>query len=233
MNNRCPRPADGNGLVYDRPEVDVSPGQRKLPPSGRRHIQFLDFWKGSPSWAARVVSIGSVLLLLIGLIEPIAVQAETSPAAPAGFAYGVRLEATGDHLETAVSLAARLGLQWLAITLDWGEIWAKPQKGPDYSGLQPAMDLAEASSIPVLVSVTHAPDWALTSSGPNPDQTAQLVRAIIQQYPSIKAVELFPGANTIRGWGAAPDPGAYMALLRHVQSSIDSIDRPIQWIAGG
>ncbi len=181
----------------------------------------------------RVLSIGSVLLLLTSLFGPFAARAENIQARPSGFAYGARLEASGDHLETAVGLAARLGLQWLAMTLDWGEIWGNPNSAPDFSSLEQAMELARVNSIPVLVSVTNAPKWALTPNGPDADLTAQLILAVVQKYSPIQAVELFPGANTAQGWGAPPDPGSYTVFFKAVQAGTGEIGRTLQWIAGG
>ncbi len=187
----------------------------------------------SQTAARRVLSIGSVLLLLTSLFGPLTARAESLQAGRPGFAYGARLEASGDHLETAVGIAARLGLQWLAMTLDWEEIWADSDSTPDFSSLQQAMDLAQANSIPVMVSVTNAPNWALTPEGPDPNLTTQLILSIVQRYSPIQAVELFPGANTKQGWGAQPDPGSYMALFRDVQAGMGEPGLNLKWVAGG
>jgi hypothetical protein len=61
-----------------------------------------------------------------------------------------------------------------------------------------------------------------------------LIRDIISRYPSrTLAFELFPSANTLRGWGAAPNPAAYAAMLQSVRSSLSDLSSAITLVAAG
>jgi hypothetical protein len=65
-----------------------------------------------------------------------------------------------------------------------------------------------------MISITNPPQWAIISSGPDPDLTAAIVLSLAHMFPeTLLAVELFPGANTKNGWGAPPNPAAYVEML--------------------
>jgi hypothetical protein len=143
------------------------------------------------------------------------------------------LDPRGLHLEAAVEIAARLNLQWIAVECDWAQGWPTPEAVFPPVELHEAMVLARSRALPVVVMVTNAPGWARDGAGPDPEITAELVARLVDRYPQIGAVELFPGANTIQGWGAAPDPAAYARLLQESHQALEASGAATGLIAGG
>jgi hypothetical protein len=90
---------------------------------------------------------------------------------------------------------------------------------------------ARQSNIAILLSVTHAPAWAMTPTGPDPNLTTSLILSLARMYSgSLRAIELYPAVNTARGWGSAPDPIAYAALYQAAQAALNAEDHDIQLI---
>ncbi len=159
-----------------------------------------------------------LVILLPGLILPnsAAVAAGGLPGS-VEFGYGARLDARGGNPEGALQMAHSLGLEWIALDFNWQQDWVDPNGQPDTSVLSRQATLASQRGLSVLLSITNAPGWAMNQLGPDPDTTARLVETLVSVSPaSILAVELFPGANTIKGWGAAPNPRGYLIVLQAV-----------------
>lgn len=176
-------------------------------------------------------SVVCCTLLVSAAPPPAPGNGPAAALSPASFAYGARLDPDGLYVRQSIELAHRLGLTWLSIPLDWAQVWPNPKADPDLGSLAQAMDLATQHGLQVILSITNAPDWALTPDGPEPQQTAGLVERLHGRFASLKAVELFPGANTRLGWGAAPDPAAYLALYRLVQARLAGAPEP-PWLVG-
>jgi hypothetical protein len=79
----------------------------------------------------------------------------------------------------------------------------------------------------------NPPAWAVGTDGPDALLTAQLVSALAQTYPAIGAIEVFPGANTLAGWHAPPNPRAYLLLLDSTSQALKSYDIDLLLISGG
>jgi hypothetical protein len=56
---------------------------------------------------------------------------------------------------------------------------------------------------------------------------------LVQAYPSIHAIEVLPGANTIAGWGTMPNATSYTALFQNVHQQITQLNLGITLIAAG
>jgi hypothetical protein len=96
------------------------------------------------------------------------------------------------------------------------------------------MERAQTQELAVLVSITNPPNWVLTSSGPDPQLTATVASYLVARYPeTLLAIELYPGANTHKGWGVVPDPANYASLLKTVHRALQQMNPEIVVIAAG
>ena len=146
----------------------------------------------------------------------------------ATFGYGARLDMWGDDIYTAVELASGMNLDWLAIDVDWARLWPTLDQQADFSPLDRVLQAARQKGISVLLSLNHAPDWAITPNGPEPNFTNALLQSILNVYSDvIQAVELFPGVNSYTRWGATPNPDAYLTMLHTVQQGCNASGRTI------
>ena len=148
------------------------------------------------------------------------------------FGMGARLEPTAARMGKSLRLAAQLPLDWVQIPFHWASDWPEAGAWNVNSPFAQAMAQAEILNLTVMVSVVDAPVWAQTAQGPNPALTAALVADLTATYQQVRAVELFPGANTPGGWGASPNPVAYAALMQAVQARLPT-DPPVYLVAGG
>ena len=179
----------------------------------------------------------AVALAMLGLnftYQP-AQSARGTPDSP-DFGYGVVADLDGANPLDAIQSAAQISVDWLAVTLDWGRHWPDPTLQPDLASFDQAMTLAGQYRLSVLVKLTGAPAWAKTSGGPDPERTAWFVTNLARRYPGVlKAIELFPGANTAAGWGGAPDPQAYLTLFNDTRAALQQahLDQPVLLVAAG
>ena len=146
----------------------------------------------------------------------------------ATFGYGARLDLWGSDMYAAVELAASMGIDWLAIDVDWARHWPSLDQPADFSALDRALQTARQKQISVMLSFNHAPVWALTSNGPEPNFTNAVLQSILAVYPDvIQAVELFPGVNSASRWGTTPNPEAYLSMLKIVRQGCDTAGRNV------
>lgn len=145
--------------------------------------------------------LGIVILLFI-FTRPGPVMAESGLPNSAEFGYGVRLDLSGDQINSSIAAAASLKINWLAVDFDWASIWPVKEDTPNLEPLNQAMALAQQNHLSVMVSITRPPAWVVSAEGPDPIMTKQVVKYLARTYPGVLlAIELFPGANTIQGWG--------------------------------
>ncbi len=162
------------------------------------------------------------------------VQAIRGIPGTAEFGYGARINLNGSQLEQGLQLAGTLRLDWLTIDLSWAALMPDPTTPVNFSRLDLAMKAAAQNQTSVLFSITQPPAWSLTAQGPNPNLVAVLIEMLAARYPGcIQAIELFPGANTINGWGIAPDPANYWNVFSTVKSKLRDNGIPLELIAGG
>lgn len=178
--------------------------------------------------------IAWMFLMSFLAIQPRSTQASAGLPDSPYFGYGALLELRGKNTDLAINAAAGLGLDWIAIELDWAHLWPVSDVSPDYSLLSNPITHAAQNGLKVLISVTHAPGWAMQAHGPDPLATAELVVHLARLYPgAVEAIELFPGANTSQGWGVHPDPAAYADLFHSVQSALKQIKHQVTLIGAG
>ncbi len=174
--------------------------------------------------------LAAVLLALTPLGSVLAARGAPGSAE---FGYGAHLNLNGQYTVEGVHLASDLQLDWLGFDLSWRSV--APKAGSvDWSRLDPVLEAASRSQLPVMVSLTEAPDWALSAQGPGADQTAQFILQLLKRYPKVvQAVELFPGSNTLQGWGRKPDSQAYMKLVTTMSSAIKKSNLQVRLVGGG
>jgi hypothetical protein len=180
-------------------------------------------------WLVIVLSV--ITLLVVTPFQPV-LAARGAPGS-AEFGYGAHLNLSGAYAIDGVRLASDLQLDWLAIDLDWQSI--APKNGTvDWTRLDPILQSATNSHVPVMVSLQKAPGWAQTPQGPNPDLVSQMVSLLAQRYPkAIQAIELFPGANTTQGWGKPANAQAYIKVLKTALEGLKKNKSSIFLVAGG
>jgi hypothetical protein len=161
------------------------------------------------------------LLLLISILVPSSAQATSGTPNSPYFGYGARVYLNGENPIVSIEEAGRFNLDWIAIDFDWGQMQSDANGSPDWSKLDPAMATASENQVSILISITQAPTWAMNENGPNPQLTANLASKLVHRYPgTLQALELFPGANTIQGWGTQPNPVAYTKLLESASQAV-------------
>jgi hypothetical protein len=151
----------------------------------------------------------------------ISTGSESALTASPDFAFGARLDIGGRHLQASLNAAAGLGLDWIAVDFNWAAIMPDPTLIPDITPLNQVMEAARRSNTPVMLSLTSAPGWASSPNGPDPNLTASLALSLARLYPgTLRAIELYPQANTQIGWGAPPDPARYAALYQATDAAL-------------
>lgn len=174
------------------------------------------------------------LLLIVSLVLPGTVLAARGGPDSSEFGTGARLYPSGPAAAEAMQHAVALKLDWIIIDIDWAARWPDINQQPDLADLDQIMALAAQYKLAVMFSLQHAPAWALTPDGPSPDQTGWFVANLARRYAqSLLAVELYPGANTVAGWGAAPNAAAYIRLAQTTQTAIKEAGLPVFIVAGG
>ncbi len=176
-----------------------------------------------------------LFLLLILLWSPLE-QAQAAKGLPGSpeFGFGVTFFASSPLQEEALSLAADLRPDWLYVPVSWETCQPTSSQQPVFSALDNVTSFAAQHGIPLVFSISNAPAWARTRQGPDSLQAAQFVKRLVQRYPGqVQAIELFPRANTIAGWGAQPDPRAYLNLYRQVGEAVQAKQTGLILVAAG
>jgi polysaccharide biosynthesis protein PslG len=175
------------------------------------------------------------ILTIVGLFfNPAEVNATSGIPGSPRFGYGTHLHLSNDQTEVAIETAGNIDLDWIAIDIDWAALSPEPNSVIDWESLDQTIQLVQKQQISILVSLANPPDWALTASGPDPDQTGEICTQLLEQYPhDILAIEIFPGPNTTTGWKANPNPQAYVNLLNTVHQKIQTINPEIIIVSGG
>ena len=169
------------------------------------------------------------------------ILAGTAPARAASglpdsaeFGYGVHIDAWGQQVDSALKAVSAIGINWIALDFDWERHWPERSAALNLAELDKIMAFARENELNVLLSLTHAPAWVITTHGPDPELTAGLVAQLARLYPDVLlAVELFPSANTYDGWGSAPDPAAYARLIKTTAESLQAANRSTVLVAAG
>jgi hypothetical protein len=173
------------------------------------------------------------LILTFSLLPTQQVSA-TSVSYAGEFSYAVNINPLGNTVANALIQARNLNPDWLMVDFDWSVWFPSSDSVQSFQALDSVMQFAEDNRIAVCIRILNPPQWALTDSGPNHNSSINLIHFMKHRYPnSMKAVEVFPGANTIQAWGVAPSPQAYVDLLETVQQSFIQEEINLILVAGG
>jgi hypothetical protein len=182
----------------------------------------------------RLIGILALLGVLLSVLPLHLAAAARGTPGSSEFGYGAHLDMQGQFVPDGIQLANNLQLDWVALEVSWQSIQPAKESPVDWTSLDSVFSMLAHYKIVVMASVTQPPAWALTKNGPNPDLTALLVQQLVQRYQtSIEAVELFPAANTRSGWGARPDPAAYMNLWKVVSKVLAASKNQVLLVAAG
>ena len=184
----------------------------------------------------RWVQISLFFLVQVAFLTAATLQTYATNGLPQStkFGFGARIDPWGAQVEFALEAAADNDLDWIAVDFDWNRHWPERKVPLDLASLDPIMGYASENDLAVLLSITNPPDWVMSPSGPDPVSTSKLVTKFTRLYPNaLRAVELFPAANTLEGWGASPNPKDYIVLLREVSKVLESTDENPVIVAGG
>jgi hypothetical protein len=189
-----------------------------------------------------VIAVHKILLAIsmIGILAPVS-PSFSQPVQAAGglpdspeFGYGARMDIWGQEIELAVNVAAGVGVEWIGADFDWARHWPDAAVPASLEQVDRVMELVQRNRLSVLLSITNPPTWVMTPSGPDSNQVAGLVVMLAKRYPaSLLTIELFPEANTSKGWGAPPDPNAYAALYAVSQNALQAAGSPVLLVAAG
>ena len=180
-------------------------------------------------------SFRSFILLFLVTFSLLPVQPVSAhPVSYAGeFSYAMNINPLGNSVSNALTQARNLNPDWLMVDFDWNIWFPSRDSLQNFQPLDTVMQFAEDNRIRVCIRILNPPQWALSELGPDHARTMDLLLFLQERYPSIKAVEIFPGANTTRGWGVAPSPLAYVDLLKTVQQILAEEEINLLVVAGG
>lgn len=184
--------------------------------------------------------------LLVAVCSILAAAVCAAPAAPAvepGLVIGQRFGPVGtvdEHHESG-----RLGARWARLFVDWSQV--ELNQGQFEAHVLEDFDQRIAGyrsrGIKVLLTVMRAPSWAAkdphaphpTNQPPaDPATYAAFVERLARRWHGqVAAYEIWNEPDLAKWWSPAPDPAAYVALLRAAGQRIRAADPAAQVISGG
>lgn len=173
-------------------------------------------------------------LLVIVFILPHNTLAASGTPNSNSFGYGVRVDLLGASPHSSIQEAGKFNLDWIAIDLNWQHFQSDEHNLPAWEEMDAAFELASQNQLSVMLSITQAPHWAMGQDGPSSDKTGRLISDLVSRYSDeLLAIEIFPSANTLKGWGTTPNPSAYTHLLRSVAKITDQISPDLLIVGAG
>ncbi len=178
------------------------------------------------------------LVILLALVTSLgtlgAVQAARGAPGSLEFGIGAAYYPGGPYQKEALAMAADLDPDWLYVPVSWSAYQADASMPPRFEALDEVFKTAEDNQIAIVASIYDAPGWAKTTQGPDGVRAAQFVTALTRRYPqALRAVELFPRANTVSGWGGPANPQAYFDLFRQVDAGLRQGGSTVLLVAAG
>lgn len=137
----------------------------------------------------------------------------------------------------ALDMAKSVGVESLRIDISWYVVEYEEGE-PDWSLIDPLVDMAIARDISVLGMLYDSPAWLSGSTDPHtppsdPQLFAEFAAATATHYLGrIDTWEIWNEQNIPRFW-ATPDPVAYAELLKAVYPAIKAVDSSATVITGG
>jgi len=183
----------------------------------------------------RWLCLAFALAILASSIEQVPARASNKNLGwPAQFTYGVRLQPDGWNPEGAIGISAAHAVGAISFDINWSSLAPDSTSTADLSSLDAIQKKISQDNILILVSIIHAPSWAMTPRGPDPNASAQFALQIARYFEgNIAAIELFPQANSRQAWGTQPDPAHYLRVWQAVKKALYSSGFNIALPAGG
>lgn len=170
--------------------------------------------------------------------SPTAVPVVVNP--DVDFAYGVTAYFGGLEPMTVAQDAIELGVNWVRVRVDWGEIEAI-QGEPDFATLDGIIDALELRGLNILLTVTNSPVWArddINENGPPLDVTdfAAFMETMAARYAGrVAAYQVWDEPNLRRNWhcNMRMCDLEYTDLLRPTFAAIKGVDSSALVITAG
>src|SRR5690606_19595398 len=156
------------------------------------------------------------------------------------FDYGFEIFADGSPNRGAADIT-QLGMRWAKITVSWRNLETTPG-ALDFTTTDTLIDALTAQGTKILLTLTHAPDWARSTTvenGPPDDYAAfaSFAGTVAARYSGhVAAYEIWNEPNLRREWNSSTRPvsaDAYADLLRVAYSAIKNVDANALVISAG
>jgi hypothetical protein len=201
-----------------------------------------------------VVAIGVGVGLLAGVVAAgVGGRHSRAVAAPAtatirgtkpiGISYGDTLPFLSPAtLNRTLDDAVALGARWLRADLAWDDIQPDGPTDWQWSNFDRVVAAATVRNLSVLPIVSYTPAWARPpGSGSDkaapvdPGQFAAFAHAAAQRYAplGVHTWEIWNEPNIVTFWQPAPNPAAYVTLVRLTAAAIRSVDAQATVVSGG
>ncbi|MAT41008.1 MAG: hypothetical protein CL609_01615 [Anaerolineaceae bacterium] len=156
------------------------------------------------------------ILLICCFVLPTNQVFAKAESGTAAFQLGTTLYEQGPQMDYALRVLQESSFDLVAIEVNWAEIQPEATQTINTQNLDLIIRSLQTSQQKLFIRLVNAPDWALSPTGPDIQSTIQCISQIINLYPIIQAVEVFPGANIENLWGTAPSAEHYMRMLSSI-----------------
>jgi len=168
----------------------------------------------------------------------------TTTTIPFGISVGNTLVFLNkDQLNGELDDIASLGVTWVRLDISWSDI--QPSNGLDYqwANMDAIINALNARNMRILVNVAYTPPWARPSTCSTSDKCAPADPALFARFVQTVASryakngvfdwEIWNEPNNQDFWQPAPDPAAYVALLKDTYTAIKQVEPNDTIITGG
>ncbi len=138
--------------------------------------------------------------------------------------------------------AVTLGVRWIRADLAWDDIQPDGPTSWQWSNFDRVLAAATARNLTVLPILSYTPAWARPpgsssdkAAPASPPQFAAFAEAAAARYApvGIHTWEIWNEPNIVGFWQPAPNPAAYVTLLRLTSAAIRSVDAGATVVSGG
>jgi hypothetical protein len=174
--------------------------------------------------------VTAAVLALLGL--PLSYAASAQAAEPGVVTNGV--------VQSQLGSLTALGTHWVRMFVPWPYI--EPQRGvyaPNWLASYETSFSQLPAGTKVILDVVNAPSWASGSSDPhmppaNPQDYASMLNYVAARFGHrVAAYEIWNEEDEPRWWTGAPDPAAYVALLKASYPAVKAADPDATVVLGG
>jgi hypothetical protein len=160
-----------------------------------------------------------------------------------GFSAGDLVDLSPAELDARLADFATLGMTWVRVDIPWSVVQAAGPTSYDWAMYDRVVDAINARKLKTLLIIDYTPTWAGAPgcqgseycAPADPNQFAQYAGAVVRRYlpKGVNHWEVWNEPNHIGFWDPAPDPVAYMRLLKATVASIRKESPNAYIISGG